>query len=320
MSSAPATVSFNLAGPGEPFQTLTHDEFYAEFVSRNAGLISPAEQRLLRNAHVLVAGCGSVGGAIIEPLVRLGAEHLTLAEPGCYELANLNRQRAWVSDIGRNKALVQAERVREINPFLKAKVIGAGITDDNVEDLTLLSDIIVDGIDVTTHEAIRHKLALHRHAAMARVPVICGYDIAGVQAVLIYDYRKPGLAPFGGRVDLSGTARPPGPMGFLARVVPRKAIPVEMVPELHGLVSGQRDGFPQLVYAADLFGVLGSRAVVDVLAGRRVCSPSIVDVHQVLRPRLRRWLASASRVLGLVRLVPTIVRARGNRLDRETRA
>jgi hypothetical protein len=315
MSSAPATVSFNHAGPGEPYQTLTHDEFYVEFVRRNAGLISPEEQRQLRAVEVLVAGCGSVGGAVVEPLVRLGTEHLTLAEPGCYELANLNRQRAWVCDLGRNKALVQAERVREINPFLKAKVVGDGVTDDNVEELVQRADLIVDGIDVTTHEAIRHKLALHAHAAVARIPVICGYDIAGVQAVLVFDYRKEGLTALGGKLPVSGTAEPPGPMAFLARIVPRSAIPVEMVPELRRLVSGRGDGFPQLVYAADLFGVLASRAIVDLLAGREVRSPAIVDVHQVLRPRLRRWLASAARILGLLRLVPTIVRARRNRLD-----
>jgi len=153
---------------------------------------------------------------------------------------------------------------------------------------------------------------------MASVPVICGYDVAGVQAVLVYDYRKPGLAPLGGRVDVSGASQP-GPMAFLAGVVPRRAIPVEMVPELRELVAGRRDGFPQLVYAADLFGVLGARAVLDVLAGRRVCSPAIVDVHQVLRPRLHRWLASIRRVIGLVRLLPSILRARGNMLDREER-
>jgi len=30
---------------------------------------------------LLVAGCGLIGGAAVEPLVRLGAERLVLAEP-----------------------------------------------------------------------------------------------------------------------------------------------------------------------------------------------------------------------------------------------
>ena len=59
---------------------------------------------MLRRAVILVAGCGSIGGAVVEPLVRLGAEHLVLAEPDCYELHNLNRQHACLADVGCNKA------------------------------------------------------------------------------------------------------------------------------------------------------------------------------------------------------------------------
>jgi len=35
----------------------------------------------IRTATILIAGCGSIGGAAVEPLIRLGCEHLILAEP-----------------------------------------------------------------------------------------------------------------------------------------------------------------------------------------------------------------------------------------------
>ncbi|MFC7511740.1 HesA/MoeB/ThiF family protein [Streptomyces thermocarboxydus] len=73
-------------------------------------------QERLRNATVLVAGCGSTGGAVVEPLARLGTGRFVLAEPGEYELNNLNRQSATHKDIGRNKAEVAAERIRSVNP------------------------------------------------------------------------------------------------------------------------------------------------------------------------------------------------------------
>jgi len=59
-------------------------------------------------------GCGSIGGATVVPLVRLGAERFVLCEPGDYELNNLNRQAADMGDIGRNTAEVQADRARAI--------------------------------------------------------------------------------------------------------------------------------------------------------------------------------------------------------------
>src|SRR3954471_18750243 len=66
-------------GDGRPIPP--HDEFYKELTTRNTPLVTPEEQERLRTATILVGGCGSVGGAAIEPLIRLGCEHLILAEP-----------------------------------------------------------------------------------------------------------------------------------------------------------------------------------------------------------------------------------------------
>src|SRR5260370_26671405 len=44
-------------------------------------LMWAGEQQMLRRAGILVAGCGSIGGAVVEPLVRMGAERLVLGEP-----------------------------------------------------------------------------------------------------------------------------------------------------------------------------------------------------------------------------------------------
>jgi tRNA A37 threonylcarbamoyladenosine dehydratase len=65
----------------EGADALGQQEFYASFTARNRGLVSDDEQQMLRRAVILVAGCGSIGGAVVEPLVRLGAECLVLAEP-----------------------------------------------------------------------------------------------------------------------------------------------------------------------------------------------------------------------------------------------
>jgi len=294
--------------PPVSFLPSNQEAFYSELVRRNAGLVSAALQQRIRNATILVAGCGSVGGAAVEPLVRFGAERIRLAEPGSYDLANLNRQRAILSDIGRNKADVLAERARQINPGVDITVDHSGISPDTVRPLLKDVDLVIDGVDVTTLDAVRAKVDLHVHALEARVPVVCGYDIAGVQAIVIYDYSRPNTRLLHGKIQAE-EASSITPLQFLARVVPHAAIPLEIIPELRRQASGESDGFPQLVYAADLFGVLAVRAVAQILDGQRVRSPSIIDVHQVLRTPRARLVVRAQRLLGLLRLSRAIAAA-----------
>jgi hypothetical protein len=288
-----------------------HEGFYAAFTSRNAGLIPPDEQRRLRHAHVLVAGCGSIGGAAVEPLVRLGVEHLRLAEPDTYDLPNLNRQSARVQDIGRNKAVVLQERMHEINSYASIEVEEHGITPENVETLVEWADVIIDGVDVTTRAALHQKFALHAHASRRRVPVVLGLDIAGVQLVRVFDYRRPGQQLLDGRVgrdELEASE----PFEFMERMVPALAIPLEMLAPLRLLLLGEAQAFPQIVYAAQLFGVLAPRIILDLVAGRPVRSSIRLDVHNVVRPlpervrvqsvRLWRmyWLAREFKRLGRI--------------------
>ena len=98
------------------------EPFLSELKLRNRGLISNDDQRRLSEAVFLVAGCGSTGGAVIEPLVRAGALHFILVEPGNYELNNLNRQRATLEALGQNKAAWLAKEAKAINPHLDIEV------------------------------------------------------------------------------------------------------------------------------------------------------------------------------------------------------
>jgi hypothetical protein len=286
-----------------------HDEFYGQFTERNRGLIPPEEQEALRRATILVAGCGSIGGAAVEPLIRLGAEHLVLAEPDAYDLHNMNRQSVRILDIGRNKAAVFAERMAEINPYATVEVHDRGIDRDNVEDLVRGASVIVDGVDVTTKAPLEHKFALHRQAKRFGIPVMSGYDVAGRQCLLMYDYRRPGQRVLDGKV----TQEEIGALGaneFLARVVPLAAVPVEIVPILLERARGESRGYPQLVYTANLFGVLVTRAVLDVLAGRQIRRRVVIDVNDVLRPTPVRLRVGLSRLGGLVRVGREVRRAK----------
>jgi hypothetical protein len=285
-------------GDGRPVPP--HDEFYRELTTRNTPLITPQEQERIRTATILIAGCGSIGGAAVEPLIRLGAENLILAEPDGYDIANMNRQSCRLQDVGKNKAVAFAERMKEINPYATLEVHDHGITAENVDDVTSRADVILDGIDVTTKPPLRHKVHLHQRAREKRKIVVSGYDIAGVQMLLVYDYSA-GDELLAGKVK-SDEVEKLEPFEFLARVIPFTVIPIEIIPELERQVRGEGGGFPQLVYTANLFGVLAIRATIDILAGRPVRKRIVIDANAALRPRSQKLGIEASRIRSLLRL------------------
>jgi hypothetical protein len=286
---------------GQEIQLPPHDVFYEQFTTRNRGVISDGDQIRLRNAVILVAGCGSVGGAAVEPLIRFGAENLILVEPDAYDLYNLNRQNMRLQDIGRNKAEALRERVLDINPYASIDVIPVGITEENVRELVERSDIIVDGVDVTTQKPLLMKYLLHKEAKALGKPVISGYDVAGPQLLHIYDYRDPSVMILHNKVQEQEVRTIP-PFRFLRKVVPIAAIPYEIIGELRKQIRGERSGFPQIVYTAHLFGVMTLPAILDLLAGRPIKRRIICDVPTMLRPASERGRIAIKRWKGLYKL------------------
>ena len=65
---------------------------YHEAFSRNIGLVTLEEQERLRRSHVAIAGMGGMGGVHLITLARAGIGSFAIADPDCFELANMNRQ------------------------------------------------------------------------------------------------------------------------------------------------------------------------------------------------------------------------------------
>lgn len=259
-------------------------QFYHELVCRNAGFITKAQQDTLSRSSVLVAGCGSTGGAVVEPLVRLGVQQLLLADNGDYEINNLNRQHATIADLGRNKAQVAADRATAINPASTVRAEAAGITAGNVDDLVLAADVVIDGVDVTQTDGWRAKLRLHKSAARFGKPVITGYDMAGMQYIRYYDYRRPGSIAFDNRIterhiDTLST------WTVLMRAIPLRYIPIEMIRNARDHIDEPEYSVPQLVYAALAFGALAARMTVEILDGKHIRRHTAIDIHNTVRRR-----------------------------------
>jgi tRNA threonylcarbamoyladenosine dehydratase len=273
---------------------------YREMTRRNQPSLSLAEQSALRAVRILVAGCGSIGGATVVPLVRLGVECFVLCEPGDYELNNLNRQAADLGDIGRNKAEVQASRARAINPEAELLVEPDGVTDDNVDWLVGTADLVIDGVDVTEPAGIAAKRALHQEAWRQRRLVISGLDLGGTQVVYAFDYRDGRTRPLNGRLE--GAPADIGALDFLTRLVSPLDVPRELLAYSEAMIRGQAGSPPQLAPTADQFGVLAAWMVLDFAAGRPVRKRVKVAIPDLVMPRSRRVANEAARIVELARV------------------
>ncbi|MBQ2393281.1 MAG: tRNA threonylcarbamoyladenosine dehydratase [Alistipes sp.] len=128
------------------------------WLERTELLLGKEKLDILRQAHVLVVGLGGVGAYAAEMIARAGVGRMTLADADVVGLTNINRQLlALHSTIGRPKAEVLAERLRDINPEIELTIVNRYIKDE--ETYTLLDaaryDYVVDCIDT-----LSPKLAL----------------------------------------------------------------------------------------------------------------------------------------------------------------
>ena len=81
-----------------------------ERYSRNIPAVSEEDMNKLRQSRVLVAGCGGLGGFIIEYLARMGVGAVTAVDGDVFCESNLNRQILSTADnMGTNKAQAAAD-------------------------------------------------------------------------------------------------------------------------------------------------------------------------------------------------------------------
>lgn len=139
------------------------------WMERTSLLLGEEKLERLRRAHVLVVGLGGVGAYAAEMLVRAGIGRMTIADADVVSLSNINRQLvALHSTVGRPKAEVLAERLRDIDPELQLTVVAKYIRDE--ETYTLLDaapyDYVVDAIDTLSPKLALIKGALDRGYAV----------------------------------------------------------------------------------------------------------------------------------------------------------
>ncbi len=130
----------------------------SNWMERTELLLGAEKTAMLRGAHVLVVGLGGVGAYAAEMVARAGVGRMTIADADAVSESNINRQLvALHSTVGRQKAEVLAERLRDINPDINLRVINGYIKDESTYELLDAAryDYVVDAIDT-----LSPKLAL----------------------------------------------------------------------------------------------------------------------------------------------------------------
>lgn len=107
----------------------------------------------LKNAHVLIVGLGGIGSFAGEFIARSGVGTMTIIDGDVFDKTNKNRQlTALDSTIDRNKAVVLAERIKDINPAIQINIIEEFVLPERV--WTILEeyrpDYVMDCIDSVT--------------------------------------------------------------------------------------------------------------------------------------------------------------------------
>ena len=112
-------------------------------------LVGDDAMQRLQQARVIIFGVGGVGSWCAEALVRSGIGHLTMVDPDCVEVTNLNRQLpALTSTLGRPKVEVLRERFLDINPSATIVAIADRFCADNADILAPERyDCVIDAID-----------------------------------------------------------------------------------------------------------------------------------------------------------------------------
>lgn len=132
---------------------MTPFDYQAAF-DRNIGWVTAAEQERLRTKRVAIAGMGGVGGVHLLTLARLGLQRFHVADFDVFDVANFNRQvGATMSTIGRPKAEVLAEMVRDINPSAEVEIFPKGVDATNLQQFLAGVDLYVDGLDFFAFKA-----------------------------------------------------------------------------------------------------------------------------------------------------------------------
>ncbi len=123
------------------------------WLERHELLIGKRAQNNLKKSHVLICGLGGVGSFAGEFIARAGIGKLTIIDGDEFDITNKNRQlTALDSTIGKNKAQVLGDRIKDINTDIELTIIKEFVQPQRVWEILeeTQPDYVMDCIDSVT--------------------------------------------------------------------------------------------------------------------------------------------------------------------------
>ncbi|MCB1667836.1 MAG: ThiF family adenylyltransferase [Porticoccaceae bacterium] len=241
---------------------------YQEAFSRNLGWVTEAEQALLSQKCVAIAGMGGVGGGHLLTLARLGVGRFRISDFDQFELANFNRQAgASVSHLNRDKVDVLAEMVLDINPSLDLEKYPEGVNESNLDRFLEGVDLYVDSLDFFALDA---RKAIFAACARKGIPAITAAPLGMGVAFL---YFMPGRMTFEQYFRLEGQPEQEQLVRFLMGLSPAML----QIPYLvdTSRVDFARQKGPSTIMACELCAGMAATQALKILLerGEVDCAP-----------------------------------------------
>lgn len=143
----------------------------------------------LKQARILVVGCGGLGCPVIMTLAAAGVGTLGLIDPDVVEMANLNRQ--WLYDpreAGEPKVERARERVKLFNPECKLECYYRSFDEEIGSSLVTSYDVIVDCSDNFATRYLVNDLCVEEMKPFVSA------SIQGFEGQLsVFNYRHKGV-------------------------------------------------------------------------------------------------------------------------------
>lgn len=146
------------------------------WLSRTELILGNERLEKLKASNVLVVGLGGVGAFAAEMICRSGVGSMTIVDGDTIHTSNRNRQLpAMKSTEGSAKAEVMGQRLRDINPEIRLRIINEYIRDESlVQILDWKYDYVVDAIDT-----LSPKVFLIYHTIQRALPVVSSMGAGG---------------------------------------------------------------------------------------------------------------------------------------------
>ncbi|MGA2590845.1 MAG: ubiquitin-like small modifier protein 1 [Bryobacteraceae bacterium] len=149
VSIVPSIAGGAVAAPPEPTtEALSKDEilrYSRHLIMPEVGMEG---QLKLKASKVLLVGTGGLGAPLGLYLTAAGVGRIGIVDFDVVDFTNLQRQVIHgTSDVGRKKLDSAADRMREINPFVRIDKHEVALSSENALDILRDYDIVVDGTD-----------------------------------------------------------------------------------------------------------------------------------------------------------------------------